>query len=229
MRLRALIVLAALAGCAGTRLAEERVARLPPAERAALVDGQHRVALAQASVDAARVAVQEAESFRSVVASEAKAAGDRVEAARKAIRLGRESGEARVLAGASQEEILAEEALSAADAKVRYADELVGFRRAQAAQRAAELDLARARLAHDRANRLARHGLGDDLPRQSLALAAIDAELAVADRQAEVDLRRAAMLTSRDAWVERHRHFDLAARDRGIAPIDAPGPPPSVD
>jgi hypothetical protein len=229
MRIHAFLVGALAVGCAASSQdVDDRVTRLPAPERDALETRQRAVDLAEANLDAARGAWNDAGGFRARVAVEARAAHARVDAANKAVGLAHQAAEPRLLVNATREDLLATQQLAAADAKLHYADDLLELRRAQIGARGADVDVARTRLALERTDRLRRHGLGDDLARDDVARAAGAAERTAAVHQGEVDRRRAAAEASRAAWVEDHHRFSLAARGRGMV-TDTPGPPPAFD
>jgi hypothetical protein len=129
-----LIVLGALAGCAGMKPAtvdDARVARLPAEEKADLVARQQRVTTAESNVDAAKVAVNEAKQFRDMAKSEVDAAQARFDAAQKALSLGAQTRSERTLVAGRDAAEAAQAELSAAQAKKMFADRLVELRQAQ--------------------------------------------------------------------------------------------------
>jgi outer membrane protein TolC len=199
-----LIVLGALAGCAGMKPAtvdDARVARLPAEEKAALVAWQQRVTTAESNVDAAKVAVNEAKQFRDMAKSEVDAAQARFDAAQKALSLGAQTRSERTL-------VAGRDAAEAAQAELSAAQ--------------ATLQVVRADLEWSKVQALERNRMADDVDRARFMRSHEEAQLNLADARHKVARLNGELEQARAAWDQRRR--DVASTDRATLPPPPPAP-----
>lgn len=211
---------------------EARLARLPAAERAELVDQQRPFDQAKSNLETAKVAQHDAEQFLSVVQTEHSAAQQRRDAAKKAVDLNsRTAGSTGVGTDDAQRELdMSTQRLDAANAKLQYAHNLVDLRKAQVDQRTAELHFADANFQLARYDRLKAHDQAGELRREDFVAARDMAQSEVNEKRTAVEARRGTVQASQRAWTDLHKKFDVAAHTPGAeAPTDAPPPPQPID
>lgn len=210
---------------------ESRLARLPPEERSQLVDQQRKGDIAQSNLETAKVALQDAKQFLSIVENEDNAAKQRMTGARKSVELStRTAGEDPApLADAQREVAVAAQRLDTTNAKLQYAHNLVELRAAQVELRRSELNLANAQLQLARYDGLYAHNQAADLRREDFVSARDKAQADVNNRRSEVEGRRSTVQTSQGVWTELHRKFDVARQENGDNPTDAPPPPQGIN
>src|SRR5262249_47244786 len=100
------------------RVDDAQLARLPPAERETLINQQRGVDVASSNVETAKVALQDAEKFRSVVGSERDAAENRLAAAQKSADLQGRTADGKT--AADDEVAQATRRRDAVNAKIQY-------------------------------------------------------------------------------------------------------------
>jgi hypothetical protein len=200
----------------GAHVNDARLARLSADDRAALVAQERPVDQARSNVETAKVALSDAEKFRSVVKSEKGAAEQRLDAATKSLELARSTDPSRQ--GEAQTALdVARQRRDATVAKARYADSLIDLRRKQLALRDSELALARADLELARVDALAAKGLAGDFKRNDFVAGRDKAQAEVNERNKDVERERGSVEADRRTW------------DAPDVTPDAPPPPQPID
>lgn len=223
-------LLAACATTAPAHVDDARLARLPPAEREGLIDQHRGVDIASSNLETAKVALNDAEQFRSIVESERSAAQSRLSAAQKSVALtSRAVNDANAQRSTQEEQTVASQRLDAANAKMQYAENLVALRQKQVDLRQAELDLAKADIELQRYDRLAAANQAAGLNRTDFVRAREDAQNRANQAKSAVQGSRMAVESSQRAWSELHHRFETASKSAGDTTTEAPPPPQPID
>jgi hypothetical protein len=215
----------ACGGGTKVRVDDERLARLPAAEREELVDRERRLRIAEANLTAARVAASDAGAFVEIVETERTAAEERRDAARKAVELARSSNDRALLAESRRALGIAARQLAESDAKVLYAQDLKEVRDAEVEHREARVDLERADLELAKVDRLRARGQDEGLERAVFVRALTEASRREAAASGQIAGHRKAARDSYLAW----RSFRRADEQTASQMERAPRPPRPIE
>jgi hypothetical protein len=220
----------AAAGCATTArpvVTDEQLARVPAAERRALIEQETATRVAETNAAAAKAARRDAERFRGIVDRQVAAAMNRVRAAESAVSLARTAKDADLRDEGGRELLLGRAELGAARAKRSYADELVALRDAELERRQAEVDVARARHELRKLDTLRRHGEGASADRDRFVGADARARARLAHAGDGLRDRRARFDRAKDRWLAARRDLARVRADvtaGTLVPPRAPSP-----
>ena len=219
----AMVIALSLAACGSQQKAQvedSRLVRLPPAAREGILDDERNVRVAETNLEAARVAEREAKDYQSIVDNERNAARQQLEAAQKAQKLGQSANDTKMQANARDDGSAAQARVRAVDAKMEYAEQLVGLRAEIVKQRQAELEAARAELESKKVTQLVSAGQGEGLDQGRFDRAAVDTRKRADQARQRVMERRTTVEARKATWQ--------TARGEGGSGIDDAPPPPRV-
>lgn len=203
----------------------EQVVRLPPDARQQIAQARGGVELGDQNLTAAKMALDEARSFRDITDRELDGARIHGETAQRSVELGQRSGAELSLQAARLDREAAMRELSAERAKKDYADQLVDLRRAELDERRAELDQANAGFEYEKLQQLQAYGLAGGLNEVDFMTARDCAAGAVAHERTRVARLRGTVEALRSDWLQRADEQQTASR----AHLPAPPAPRSMD
>jgi len=214
-------------GCATTGgVSDSDVARLPVAAREQIMTAHKSIEVAQANLDGAKLARDEAKQFHHIAVAELDSSKSRLEAARGSVDLDAQSRDDRALRQASRAENDARAQLVAARAKLDYANRLVELREAKIAEAEANLAAARADVELEKARIAQRNGIARDLNVNKLASQRQDCAERLAEQRAHVADLEGETAQLKTAWDDRRTEVNRTA-SRG-SEIYAPREPEEV-
>lgn len=199
-------------GCATTAgVADKDVARLPVAEREQIMTAHKSIEVAQANLDGARLARDEAKQFHHIATADVDSAKSRLEAARSSVDLGAQARDDRTLRQASRAEDDARAQLVASRAKLDYADRLVELREAKIAEAEANLAAARADFELEKARIAQRNGIARELNVNKLESQRQDCAERLAEQRAHVADLEGETAQLKTAWDDRRTELNRTA------------------
>jgi hypothetical protein len=217
-------------GCAHqTKVSEAKLGQLPLAEKQAIFAAQHNVTVEEANAQAATRARDEATTFREVAKNEVASAKSRGDASRQAIKLAQKTGDPAAMSNAQRGAALASRELAAARAQQDYGEKLVELRNAQVTLANDRVTASRNEVAFAEADAVRRHGIDPGVNMADVTSARDKANGKVIEDGHKVAILNDEANSSRLAWEQRRRAFNLAQSGSPIMPtLPSPGAAPQI-
>ncbi len=217
-------------GCAHkTKVEEAKLGQLPIGEKSAIFAAQHNITVAEANEASSKSALKQATQFRDIAKTELSAAKKREEVALRALDLGRKTHSPVAIRTAESDEAIASRELTAARAKVAYADRVVDLRGQELNLARDQLSASKADLDYTQAEALRRNGINPDVNMADVVAARDQQRSKVANDERRVASLRDETNGARLAWEQQQRSFNVAEREQpNVPPVTAPKAPKKI-